>query len=342
MTMEALSLPHERRSAADAPADTQYSLVIPVYKNEGSIGMLMESLHQLAADLQGRLQVVFVVDGSPDRSFELLRRHLEHCSFSAELVCLSRNFGSFAAIRMGLSVAQGPYFAVMAADLQEPPELALEFFRSLSSEEVDITVGVRTERDDPFMSRMSSNLFWSVYRRLVQREMPIGGIDVFGCNLAVRNALLALDESNSSLVGQVVWLGFRRKSIPYRRRERQVGKSGWTFRRKLRYMFDSIFSFTDLPITLLTLVGAVGLCLSAVCGIAIFLVWCWNGIAVPGYTPIILSVLVSLFGQLLGMGVIGAYVWRAFENTKRRPAFIPMLRESFPHPASSRNGGSAA
>jgi len=309
---------------------TTCSLVIPVYMNEGTIDELMHTLEELSVGLERRLEVIFVVDGSPDNSYTLIRNHLEHVGFPAELVRLSRNFGSFAAIRMGLSLGRGPYFAVMAADLQEPPELVLEFFRALEREPVDLAVGMRTDRDDPPMSRLSSNLFWSFYRRLVQREMPVGGIDVFGCNRAVRDALLLLEEANSSLVGQVVWLGFRRKCVPYHRRQRKVGKSGWTFRRKLRYMLDSIFSFTDLPLTLLMLVGSVGLVFSLAITLVVLVAWLSGRILVPGYTPIILTASVSTFAQLLGLGVIGAYVWRTFENTKRRPLYIPMLRESFP------------
>jgi glycosyltransferase involved in cell wall biosynthesis len=217
----------------------------------------------------------------------------------------------------------------MAADLQEPPELIEEFFRTLRGEPVDLTLGVRRQRDDPPVSRWSSNVFWAVYRRLVQRDMPVGGIDVFGCNAKVRDVLLRLDESNSSLVGQVIWLGFRRKSVPYRRQERKVGKSGWTFRRKCRYMLDSIFSFTDLPLTLLMLVGSAGLVFAVVVSVVVLAAWSQGKIPVLGYTPLLLATLISMFAQLLGLGIIGGYVWRTFENTKRRPAFIPMSRESF-------------
>jgi glycosyltransferase involved in cell wall biosynthesis len=308
---------------------TQYSLVIPVYKNEGSIGRLVETLRNLDERLDGKLEVVFVVDGSPDRSYEVLREKLRDGPFAAELVSLSRNFGSFSAVRMGLSLARGPYFAVMAADLQEPPELILDFFQSLSEEPVDLALGVRSDRDDPVLSKTSANIFWSIYRRLVQRDMPAGGIDAFGCNQKVRDALLSLNESNTSLVGQVVWLGFRRKQVPYRRRPRQEGKSGWTFRRKVRYMCDSIFSFTDLPLTLLLAIGALGSLFSTIIGVVVFAAWCVGAITVPGYTPVILAVLLSMFCQLTGLGIIGAYVWRGYENTKCRPAFIPMLHESF-------------
>jgi len=320
----------EEEMIDDAVHPHLFSLIIPVYKNGGMIDMLIEALQELDKRLERKLEAVFVVDGSPDRCYELLQQRLQHCDFRAELVCLSRNFGSFAAIRMGLSIARGPYFAVMAADLQEPLELVEEFFRSLSSGTIDITVGVRTDRDDPFFSRVSSNLFWGIYRRFIQREMPPGGIDMFGCNTQVRDALLAMDEANSSLVGQVIWLGFRRKSISYKRLPRMVGKSSWTFFRKLRYMFDNIFSFTNMPLTLLLLVGGLGTVFSVIASIIIFTGWLLGKISFPGYTPVILAVLVSMFSQLIGLGLVGTYVWRTFENTKHRPSFIPMLHESFP------------
>jgi polyisoprenyl-phosphate glycosyltransferase len=313
----------------DADATILYSLIIPVYKNQATIPRLLEILEELNDRLDHRLEVVLIVDGSPDQSHTLLHEALASCRFTAELVALSRNFGSFAAIKLGLSIARGLYFAVMSADLQEPPELVIEFFRSLEAEPIDITLGVRTERDDPALSKVSANLYWGMYRKLVQREMPTGGIDIFGCNVRVRDALVALEETNTSLVGQVLWLGFRRKQVPYRRLPRPEGKSAWTFHRKLRYMFDSIFSFTDLPLVLLTIVGSVGMAFCIVLSAVILISWALGAIPVPGYTPIILAIFFSTFCQLFGLGVIGAYLWRAYENTKRRPAFIPMIRESF-------------
>ncbi len=190
---EVLSLPcYPELTAAEIDAvaaacnrwqpDGPYSLVIPVYRNEESIPDLLTALAGIDRALGGGLEVVFVVDGSPDRSLARLVELLPRAGFTAKILEMSRNFGAFAAIRAGLTEASGPYFAVMAADLQEPPELAVEFFRRLEQDTCDVVCGVRTARDDPWRSRLASNLFWAVYRRLVQPEMPPGGVDVFGCN----------------------------------------------------------------------------------------------------------------------------------------------------------------
>jgi len=308
---------------------TRYSLIIPVYRNEETLEGLLDALRGIAQELDNRLEVVFVVDGSPDRSHLILQERLPAAGFPSQLISLSRNFGSFAAIRMGLKAAHGPFFAVLAADLQEPPELIVSFFRSLDSEPVDITIGTRESRGDPLMQSLSANLFWRLYRRFVLPEVPIGGVDVFGCNQRVRDALLRLRESNSTLIGLLFWLGFRRKTIPYSRRPRAAGRSAWTFRRKLRYLMDSCFALTDLPVTLIMTIGLVGSVASILLSIVVFIAWLIGAITVPGYTPVILVLLTSFTSTMLALGVMGGYVWRTFENTKGRPLYLPMTHDIY-------------
>ena len=305
-----------------------YSLVIPVYRNEESLPELVSQLSVLNHALDRRLETVFVVDGSPDNSYGYLREALPRTDLRAKLILLSRNFGSFAAIRAGLTEASGPYFAVLAADLQEPPELAREFFAALENDEADVVIGTRIGREDPALARWAAALFWGVYRRLIQREVPPGGVDLFGCNQTFRDQLIRLEELNTSLVGLLFWLGFRRKSIPYIRRARPYGRSAWTLRRKLRYLSDSVFAFSDLPIRLLSLSGAAGLLVSLLLGIVVLTARLTGAIQLPGYTPTVLMIL--FFGALntLGLGIIGAYTWRAFENTKRRPGYVVLRSET--------------
>lgn len=306
-----------------------YSVVIPVYKNEATLPHVLERLEHVHATLDSALEAVFVVDGSPDRSYALLKERLASATFPAQLVCLSRNFGSFAAIRQGLAVARGPHFAVMAADLQEPEDLVIDFFRLLAAGEADVVVGERTGRADPFFSALASRIFWGTYRALIQRDVPRGGVDVFGCNLKVRDALLSLKESNSSLVGLLFWIGYRRKTVPYERLPRKHGSSGWGFRRKVRYLLDSAFAFTDLPISALTTTGVVGVLLSLIVGIVVLVMWARGAIPVLGYTPLVLLVIFSLSANLVGLGIVGAYVWRTFENSKGRPLYLPLSHETF-------------
>lgn len=307
-----------------------YTLVIPVYKNEGSISDLVEAVVRLDCDLDHKMEVIFVVDGSPDRSYALLHQHLDSGRLSAKVMVLSRNFGSFAAIREGLKLASGDYAGVMAADLQEPPELLMQFFRELEAGGCDVVFGVREARNDPLASRLAAGVFWWVYRKLVQREVPAGGVDVFAVNRQFLDRLLGFEEANGSLLGLLFWMGGRRKLVPYTRLAREHGKSAWTIGKKVTYLLDSIFAFTDLPIRVLLVTGVLGLLVSIVLGLAVLIARIADIVPVPGYAGTMLAVL--FFGGLnaLGLGLVGNYAWRAYENTKRRPLGIPMTLDQFP------------
>ena len=152
--------------------------------------------------------MVFVDDGCTDVSLPRLQQCLPS-SFDAVVVRHSRNFGAFAAVRTGLAAASGDIIGVMAADLQEPPELIPLAIEELERTGTSVAFGKRAGRNgDPWSSRLASAVFWKVYRRLVQPQMPIGGVDIFVCRRPVVDELLSLEESHTSLIGCLVWLGF--------------------------------------------------------------------------------------------------------------------------------------
>lgn len=308
-----------------------FSVVVPVYKNEGSIERLLDAVGGLQDDMSElglALELVIVIDGSPDRCYEIVQEHLPSLDFPCQLVAHSRNFGSFAAIRTGLAHASGDYFGVLAADLQEPPELMVDFAKNLLEDDCDIAVGRRVQRHDSKLTTGSSQLFWAMYRRFILPEMPPGGVDIFGCTLEFRDQLLELEESRTSLVGLIFWLGFQRKEVEYTRLAREEGRSAWTLRKKLSYVGDSVFSFTDYPIRLLLTLGLVGTILSTLVGIIVIVARLTGNIEVPGYAALMLVTLV--FGSVLifGVGLVGEYAWRTYENTKKRPSAVVARVES--------------
>lgn len=318
-----------QRVLTDSDAGTKYSLVIPVYRNEENIPELLDAICGLSAKLGPEFEAIFVVDGSPDRSYAILRKMLPDAGFHTQLIALSRNFGAFAAIRIGLGFARGNHIAVMSADLQEPPHLILAFFEELEKGKHDVAFGVRIARNDPWTSKIFSKIFWLIYRRTVMPDVPEGGVDIFALQAAFRDQLLRLEESNSSLLSQLFWLGGERLMIGYERMPRVHGKSAWTFGKKLRYLSDSVFSFTNLPIRVMTLLGAFGLlCAVALMSITLF-AKITGLIEVPGYAGIVLAIL--FFGALntFGIGIVGTYAWRAFENTKRRPLAIVQSHDTY-------------
>jgi glycosyltransferase involved in cell wall biosynthesis len=308
----------------------RYSVVVPVYKNAATLPAVVDRLADIASRLDAPLEAVFVVDGSPDDSLAILRELLPSAPIPSQLVALSRNFGSFPAIGQGLERARGEFVAVMAADLQEPAELIERFFDALRGGDVDVAVGRREGRDDPVGSRLTSGLFWSLYRRSVNRELPPGGVDIFACTRAVAQTVTSLRESHSSLVGLLYWVGYRRVEVPYARLPRSEGTSGWTLKKKLAYLSDSVYSFTALPIKALVWIGALGMALTVVVAIVVLAFWLRGDVTVDGYVPMMLAILFSAFVSLWGLGVVGDYVWRTFENSKARPPAIVMSHEDWP------------
>ncbi len=305
------------------------SLIVPIYKNELNIPSLLVALKKISDNLNGNLEVIFVVDGSPDNSHELLCKMLDNQLYSSKLILLSKNFGSLLAIRTGLQEASGDYIAIMSADLQEPTALIIDFFRTLGEEEYDVLIGTRNDRKDPFISKFFSNLFWFFYKKFVIKEMPNGGMDVFACNKIFSKQLLRLKESHSSMIAQIFWLGFRRKEISYNREERKIGVSAWTFKKKMSYMMDSIFSFTDLPIKVLMYIGISGTIIFSILGLIVFISQVFGLIHVPGYASTFLTI--GFFGtlNLYGISIVGLYSWRTYENTKSRPLSIIISSKLF-------------
>lgn len=299
---------------------SHFGLIVPLYRSAENIPDLVDVLTKLSEQLDGKMEVVAVDDGSPDGAGGLLLSC--DCRFPLKVVFHSRNFGSFSAIRTGLENCSAPYVAVLAADLQEPPDLVLDFYRALAADEADVVFGRRTGRSDPLLTRMSSALFWMIYRRFVLPDIPPGGVDIFGANRKVVDAVLSIQEPNSSLVAQLFWVGFRRKFFPYLRRPRQRGKSAWNFSRRFRYMMDSIFSYSDAPIMVVLWLGLVGIFFSLMFAATTVTARLLGYIEEPGYTSLVL--LVVLFGSLslFVQGLLGSYLWRALENSKHRPLRI--------------------
>jgi len=311
----------------------RHSLVVPVYRNADTIAPLVASIDRIAEQVEGPMEAIFVVDGSPDDSRDRLVAALREANTPARVVEHSRNFGSFAAIRTGMRIARGQSIAVMAADLQEPPELVVEFLRRLATGDVDVVAGQRASRDD--RGDAASGLYWRLYRRFVISELPPGGVDVFACTASVRDVVCAMEQVHTSLVAQLFWVGFRRDVVTYDRLPRP-GESGWTFARKVRYLSDSVFAFTDLPVRILWGAGLIGMVIGLVVGLVVLLARITGTIQVPGYAATVLILLFFLSINSVGLGIIGSYVWRAYETVKGRPGAI--VREVVELPGAPERG----
>ena len=304
-----------------------YSVVIPVYKNQKSIGDLFTALENSFLSDSLKVEVIFVLDGSPDNSESLIRQLAKSSALEIKIIRHSRNFGSFAAIRTGLLHAKGEFVGVMAADLQEEPKTLIQLFNDLDLKNADIAFGVRVQREDPFISTLASNVYWKFYRHYINPEIPKGGVDIFACRNEVAAQINSMKEVNSSLIGLLFWVGYKRIFVEYNRQPRKHGRSAWTFSKKMKYMSDSIFSFSDLPIRLVRALGVIGFTFSIVFGSFLILASLAGKITVPGYAPLMLAIILGNSSVLIALSVLGSYLWRVYENSQMRPASILTLRQ---------------
>ncbi len=297
------------------------AVVVPIYKSQDHIPKLFEYIQQIS-DAVGEVEIVFVIDGTPDNSEQRIFLEAKKYAFKIKVVRLSRNFGVGPALHAALSYVETSALVIIGSDLQEPVEMYIDFFRRLESGEADVFLGERLSRDDPFSMRFFSGIFWWVNRKFINSDTPKGGFDGVGLSAKASKTLTELPELNTSFTSQLQWIGYRQVFVPFHRVRRQSGKSSWTFRRKVKLFADTVYGFTGAPIAILTILGVVSTVLMVFVLIATLFASLMGWMVVPGYATI---VILSTLGQsvtIMGLGILGGYIHRSFENTKGRPKFI--------------------
>lgn len=297
------------------------SIVIPVYFNQ-------DNLPPLYADIQAKLyphteyewEIVMVNDGSRDDSYEVMKR-LAKGDKRIRIYSLSKNFGSHAAILCGLSKCTGDCAVIKAADLQEPTEMILEMVESWKKGN-NVVLAVRQDRQESKSQTMFANLYYWMVRKTALPEMPKGGFDVYLLDRKVINVLMQLDEKNSALTGQILWSGFRTDKIYYTRLEREIGKSRWTLKKKIRLVTDTLFSFSTLPITVVSLIGTLSCAGAVIWAVLVFIFKLCGLIDVSGWTTLFMFNLFSFGIIMLTLGILGGYLWRTFDASRNRPPYI--------------------
>ena len=306
------------------PAATLVSVVIPVYFNEGNIPLtwtaLESTLRQLPADHDW--EVVFVDDGSGDRSYDQLVAVFEAAPEHVRVVKLTRNFGQVAAILAGLQQAVGDCCVVMSADLQDPPELILEMVKRWHRGARKIVLATRTQREDSILVRWTSRIFYRLMRRYAIPNMPEGGFDYFLIDRCVIDLMKRVEEKNTFIQGHILWTGFVPEVIEYKRRRRELGQSQWTLAKKVKYFVDGFVGYTVAPIRLITAVGLLVSLLSFAYATIIFLMRLFLAIPIEGWAPTMITILTLSGVQLVMLGIIGEYLWRNYYETRKLPAYV--------------------
>lgn len=297
----------------------QISLVIPVYFNEPSLPILLEALRKEVKSLKKyAFEFIFIEDGSKDRSFPILESYARKDP-RVKVIKLTRNFGSQNAIMAGLDRAKGESIIIMGADLQTPSSLIPSFLKAWESGS-KIVVGSRQERQDPWTTLLFARFYYFLIRGAVQ-NLPRGGFDAFLMDKKVKDYLLSIGSRNTLLEISILWSGYPIQEVPYHRLERPFGKSRWTFFRKLKLAVDSLTAYTYLPLLLLYSIGAG----------FILLAFAMLMIAAQAKDPeTLLQVLkyslpLAFLGAgltLVGLGLLGEYLWRTMEATRKIPGFV--------------------
>jgi dolichol-phosphate mannosyltransferase len=300
---------------------TLVSIVVPVYYSSATLGALLSRLRAVADSLPDlAFEYVMVDDGSGDHSFALLQAEAA-ADPRVRAMRLSRNFGSNAAILAGLTYARGDCCVVIAADLQDPPELIPDLIREWQAG-ADIVLAARRSRDDPLVSRLFASAFNRLFRRLVFPDFPPNGFDFLLASQRVARQLVAMNERNSYIFGQIMWVGYDRRIVYYDRAAREEGSSRWTVAKKVKYLIDAFTAFSYLPVRAATLLGVVlglgGFVWALVVIAARLLGW----IPETGFAAIMVALLVLSGTQLVVSGLIGEYLWRVLEESRNRPAFL--------------------
>ena len=298
-----------------------YSIVVPVFNELETLPELFRRLGQLLERLDGSAEVILVDDGSEDGSVEAMVE-LSGRDGRFKVLQLSRNFGHQAAITAGLDFAAGDAVIVMDADLQDPPEVALDLVEQWR-EGYEVVYAVRrSRRGENRFKRVTAAAFYRLLGKLAAVEIPA---DTGDFRLVDRKALEAyktMREKDRYVRGMFSWIGFRQIGVPYDRDERFAGKTKYPLRKMTNFAIDGILSFSNAPLRLALGIGFAVSALSFVCGFLAVALKLAGAFTVPGWASIV--VVTSFIGgiQLIVLGVVGEYVGRIYDETKKRPLYI--------------------
>jgi glycosyltransferase involved in cell wall biosynthesis len=298
----------------------ELSVVLPVFNESENLPELRERLTKVLDATRLAWEIVFVDDGSRDASFETMSR------YAAEdprlvVVRFSRNFGHQMALTAGVDAARGRVVAVMDADLQDPPELLPEMLKKVD-EGYEVVYAVRTAREgETAFKKGTAHAFYRLMRRWTNVEIPV---DVGDFRLMGPRAVAAfrrLRERHRFIRGMTAWVGFRQAGVPYVRPPRTRGETKWPLRKMLRFATDALTSFSYVPLQLSSWLG-FAVSLFAFFYIAVVLVLKILRINIPGWTTLMVFILLLGGVQLLMIGVLGEYLGRIYEEVKHRPLYL--------------------
>ena len=299
-----------------------FSIVIPVYYNELNLPDTVPELLKLQHSLPNyKIELIFVDDGSGDRSLPILRDFRNKYPDQIKIIKLTRNFGSMAAIQAGLTHFTGDCVGIISADLQDPPELFIEMIQHWENG-TKVVCGVRNQRKESKLTRFFSSRYYALIRKFAIQNYPKGGFDFLLADREVINEINKINEKNTNIMALIFWLGYEPVLMPYARKAREKGTSRWTLIKKVKLFIDTFVAFYYFPIRLLSVIGFLVAGGAFIYGVVIFLSWLFVGIEVLGYVPIMIVLTITSGIQMTMLGILGEYLWRTLDEARERPAYV--------------------
>lgn len=299
------------------------SIIIPCYYNESNIPVTSAELVSNEKNFPGDLifEYVMVDDGSKDNTLQALKNFKTSYPDKVKIVKLSGNFGSYNAIQAGMKYATGDCNVVIAADLQDPPELMVKMY-DYWSKGIKLVLANREDREDSYFTRSFAIMYQKMIRKYALPNLPKGGFDYCLFDRKLKDEVVQINESNTNSLYLLTWLKYDYVCLPYTRRKRQIGKSHWTLKKKIKLFIDSFVSFSYAPLRLITISGIIlGMC-AFLYGIFVIIAKFSGMIKIQGWTAMMVVFLFISAFQMLGIGIIGEYLWRTLEATRKRPPYI--------------------
>lgn len=303
--------------------DYKVALIVPVYNEEDTIATFVSTVERKLEPILEHLEIVFVDDGSKDKSAQIIEELMEHNERIA-LIKLSRNFGKEAAMTAAIDMCDADALIPIDVDLQDPPELVLEFVKIWREQGVDTVYGKRVDRSsDSETKRISSGGFYYVFNKLSGRvKIPENVGDFRLIDSKIIQTVRNLNESNRFMKGLYAWPGFTSCEVDYVRPERSAGTTKWNYWKLWNFALDGIVSFSSLPLRVWSYIGAGVGFLGLIYMVYILVSTMIKGVSVPGYASLMCVVLFLGSIQLISIGVLGEYLGRVSEEVKKRPVYV--------------------
>lgn len=296
------------------------SIVVPVLNEQENLSELYARLVRSLESAEPDFEIIFVDDGSRDRSLEILTR-LAHDNARVAVISFARNFGHQAAISAGLDQARGNAVIVMDADLQDPPEVLAQFIAKWR-EGYDVVYAIRSHRKEGWFKRTSYAAFYRLLQRVANINIPLDAGDFCIMDRRVVELLNDMPERNRFVRGIRSWIGLNQVGLTYERAARHAGETKYSYGRLITLALDGLVSFSYVPLRVISIVGIVISILSILLALIYTAQKVFWGLSPPGFPTTIVAIFFLAGIQLITIGVIGEYVGRIFEEVKRRPMYV--------------------